>query len=95
MTTTNRKALATLRPRKKPTLTRVRWTAGDAAGVAHAHMSGRTACRAPSVAERFAWPSVIRCPACLASLGRGHPSCRGPNIQNGHPDAGSLTYDGR
>jgi hypothetical protein len=33
--------------------------------------------------------------ASLHGQGRGHPSCRGPNIQNGHPAAGSLTYDGR
>jgi hypothetical protein len=77
MTTTNRCAMATLRPPHKPTLTRVRWIAGDAAGVAHATASGRTACHAPSIDERFAWPIVTRCRTCLASLaandgGRSH-----------------------
>jgi hypothetical protein len=44
---------------------RIRWTAGPD-GIAHAHVSGRPACRVPAVAERFAWPTSTRCPACVA-----------------------------
>jgi hypothetical protein len=47
-------------------MTRVRWTA-DRAGIAHAHVAGRTLCRAPSIAERDAWPAFSRCPACAAA----------------------------
>ncbi len=73
MTTTNRRAMATLRPRKKPPIrTRARWTAGDAAGVAHAHTGGRTACHVAAIGERYAWPIVTRCTACLASR-EAHP----------------------
>lgn len=49
-----------------------RWTAGDALGIAHAHVSGRTLCHVPPIAEPFAWPTLSRCPACL----RAHdPEC--------------------
>lgn len=50
---------------------RVRWTAGDATGLAHAHRSSfptRTACRLPAVSEQFAWPTRARCPECIAVL---------------------------
>jgi hypothetical protein len=58
-------------------MTRIRWTAGKD-GTAHAHQSGRTACRVPSIGERHAWPTVTRCPACLAAVvpataDRGYP----------------------
>jgi hypothetical protein len=50
---------------------RIRWTAGDAAGLAHAHRSSwptRTACLQNAIDERFAWPTRARCPACLAVI---------------------------
>ncbi len=50
-------------------MTRVRWTAGRD-GVAHAHTSGRTACHAAAIAERYAWPTVRPCPACVAALAK-------------------------
>jgi len=50
-------------------MTRTRWTAGKD-GIAHAHVSGRTACHAPSIAERYAWPIVSRCPACAAAIAK-------------------------
>jgi hypothetical protein len=46
---------------------RAHWIAGRD-GIAHAHVSGRTLCRAPSIAERFAWPTVTRCTACVAAV---------------------------
>jgi hypothetical protein len=46
---------------------RVTWTAGRD-GIAHAHVSGHTLCRVPSIGERYAWPIVSRCRACLAAL---------------------------
>jgi hypothetical protein len=49
------------------TAVRVRWIAGRD-GMAHAHVSGRTLCHAPSIAERFAWPTVTRCTACVAAV---------------------------
>jgi hypothetical protein len=68
MTATNRKALATLvSPGRKPHVTRLRWTPGPD-GIAHAHVSGRTACRVPSIGERYAWPIVSRCPECVRIL---------------------------
>jgi hypothetical protein len=51
-------------------MTRIRWTAGRD-GIAHAHVSGRTLCRVPAIAERFAWPTVTRCPRCLAAMPGG------------------------
>jgi hypothetical protein len=47
-------------------MTRIRWTA-NRSGVAHAHVSGRTLCRVQAIAERDAWPTVRRCPKCLAA----------------------------
>ena len=46
-------------------MTRIRWTAGRD-GIAHAHVSGRTLCHVPAIAERYAWPALRRCSACLA-----------------------------
>ena len=46
-------------------MTRIRWTA-DRSGVAHAHVSGRTLCHAPAIAERDAWPTLTRCQRCVA-----------------------------
>ena len=51
-------------------MNRVRWTAGNARGVAHAHVSGRTLCHAPSIGERYAWPIRSRCPACLVVIAK-------------------------
>jgi hypothetical protein len=65
MTTTNRCAMATLRPPHKPTLTRVRWIAGDAAGVKPFAWSESV--RITRV-DRTPRPIVSRCPACLAAL---------------------------
>jgi hypothetical protein len=48
-------------------MTRIRWTAGRD-GVAHAHTSGRTLCHAPSIGERDAWPTLTRCPRCVAMV---------------------------
>jgi hypothetical protein len=48
-------------------MTRVRWTAARD-GVAHAHVGRVTACGAPFVADRFAWPTASRCPTCTADL---------------------------
>jgi hypothetical protein len=48
-------------------MTRVRWSAGKD-GVAHAHVSGRTLCHAPSIGERDAWPTLTRCPRCVAMV---------------------------
>lgn len=45
---------------------RIRWTAGRD-GIAHAHISGRTACHVSAIAERYAWPTRTRCPACAAA----------------------------
>lgn len=49
---------------------RIRWAA-DRDGVAHGHRPGhpRTLCRLPAIAERYAWPTVTRCPACLEAVG--------------------------
>jgi hypothetical protein len=46
-------------------MTRLRWSAGDARGVAHAHVSGRTLCHAPAIGERYAWPMLAHCPDCF------------------------------
>ena len=48
-------------------VTRIRWTA-ERDGIAHAHVSGRTLCHVPAIAERYAWPTRARCPACPACL---------------------------
>ena len=48
----------------------LRWTAGNARGVAHAHVSGRTLCHAQAIAERDAWPAFSRCPACAAAIAK-------------------------
>jgi hypothetical protein len=53
-------------------MTRIRWTA-DRSGVAHAHVSGRTLCHVPSIAERDAWPIVRRCPRCVAMVAEMRP----------------------
>ena len=50
-------------------MTRIRWTA-DRSGIAHAHVSGRTLCHAPSIGERHAWPERTRCPACLSAIAK-------------------------
>ena len=35
-------------------------------GIAHAHPTARaTACHVPAIGERWAWPTLTRCPACL------------------------------
>ena len=47
-------------------MSRIRWTAGPD-GIAHAHVSGRTMCHVPSIAERFAWPARTRCAACVVA----------------------------
>ena len=44
-------------------MNRIRWTAGRS-GIAHAHVSGRTFCHAPSIGERYAWPELTRCSDC-------------------------------
>jgi hypothetical protein len=46
-------------------VTRIRWSAGKD-GRAHAHVSGRTLCRVQSISERDAWPTLTRCPRCVA-----------------------------
>ena len=46
-------------------MNRVRWTAGNARGVAHAHVSGRPLCHVQAIAERHAWPELTRCPDCF------------------------------
>lgn len=51
-------------------MTRFRWTAGKD-GRAHCIVSGRTLCHAQATAERDAWPTLTRCPACLAALAKG------------------------
>jgi hypothetical protein len=62
--------LVPLSPAKGQASTRPpRWTAGKD-GSAHAHTSGRTACHAPSIGERYAWPIVRRCPACLTAIAK-------------------------
>jgi len=50
-------------------MTRVRWWA-DRSGMAHAYRGGRTLCHAPSIAERDAWPTLTRCPRCVAALAK-------------------------
>ena len=46
-------------------MTRIRWTAGNARGVAHGHVSGRPLCHVQAIAERHAWPELTRCPDCF------------------------------
>jgi hypothetical protein len=53
-------------------MTRIRWTAGRD-GIAHAHTSGRTACHAQSIGERDAWPTIRRCPRCVAIVSEASP----------------------
>jgi hypothetical protein len=48
-------------------MTDIRWTAGPD-GIAHAHVAGRTACRAPAIGEQRAHPTIRKCPACLAAV---------------------------
>jgi hypothetical protein len=50
--------------RHSPPVIRVLWTAGPD-GIAHAHVGNRTACHVSPIAERYAWPTLSRCPACL------------------------------
>jgi hypothetical protein len=57
-------------PVVQPGHVRILWTA-DRSGVAHAHVSGRTLCHAQAIAERDAWPTLTRCPACLAAIAKG------------------------
>jgi uncharacterized C2H2 Zn-finger protein len=51
-------------PAAPRTPVRVRWTAGPD-GIAHAHAAGGAVCHVPAIAERDAWPTFTRCPACL------------------------------
>jgi hypothetical protein len=48
---------------KRPT----RWAAGPDR-IGHAHPNGTrgttTACGRPAIGERYAWPTLRRCPAC-------------------------------
>jgi len=55
-----------------PAKPRVRWTAGNSAGIAHAHRPGRvlrTVCGLPAIDEQFAWPARQRCVPCETALG--------------------------
>jgi hypothetical protein len=54
-------------------MTRIRWWA-DRLGIAHAHVSGRTLCHAPSIAERDAWPMVRRCARCVTVVKEAPPT---------------------
>lgn len=58
-------------------MTRTRWTAGNARGVAHAHVSGRTLCHAPAIAERYAWQELTRCPDCSRAAAALRPQSSG------------------
>ena len=64
-------------------MTRLRWTAGNARGVAHAHVSGRTLCHVPAIGERHAWPERARCAACLRAAEALRPTISGSLGQPG------------
>jgi hypothetical protein len=53
----------------------VLWIAGPD-GVAHAHLGGErwTACGASVVGQRWAWPTLTRCPSCLGTEGGANRS---------------------
>lgn len=42
------------------------WLAADPNGIAHCQVSGHSLCGAAPTAERDAWPTLHRCPRCLA-----------------------------
>ncbi len=68
-------------------MTRIRWTAGNARGVAHAHVSGRTLCHAPAIGERDAWPMLARCADCFRAAEAIRPQSIGPSSRAGRvPD---------
>ena len=76
-------------------MTRLRWTAGRS-GMAYAHVSGRTLCHAPSIAERYAWPEFTRCADCLRAasiepgpLGQPGVSDRAPSWAPPRPVRGA------
>jgi hypothetical protein len=58
-------------------MTHISWTAGDARGVAHAHVSGRTLCHAPAIGERYAWPMRARCADCSRAAEAVRPTTSG------------------
>jgi hypothetical protein len=64
-------------------MTRIRWSAGNARGVAHAHVSGRTLCHAPAIGERYAWPMLARCAECSRAAEALRPTTTGSLGQPG------------
>jgi hypothetical protein len=64
-------------------MSRIRWTAGNARGIAHAHVSGRTLCHAPAIGERYAWPELTRCPDCFRAAAALRPQSSGSLGQPG------------
>lgn len=62
-------------PKAAPSAARVRWTAFEPSGLAHAYAgsglsASRSVCQqATRQDQRFAWPEKSRCPKCLARLG--------------------------
>ena len=53
-------------------MTAPRWLAGPDR-TAHLHLARvrATACGAPPIGERFAWPATRRCPACVSRADGG------------------------